>query len=127
MSEPVWLTVELVIAFHDEQLREFGGHEGVRDRKMLESALGRPRNKYTNGETDLAALAATCAYGLARNHPLADGNKRASLLSVVTFLGLNDIKFIANEAEEAIIFRDLAASEVDEDGLTRLIRDNWPA
>ena len=127
MSEPVWLTVELVIAFHDEQLREFGGLEGLRDRAMLESALDRPRNKFAYGETDLAALASSYAYGLARNHPFADGNKRASLLSVVTFLGLNGIEFIADEAQSVIIFRDLAAGEVDEDGLARWIRDNWPA
>lgn len=126
MSEPVWLTVELVIAFHDEQLREFGGLEGLRDRSMLESALDRPRNKWAYGETGLAQLAAAYAYGLARNHPFADGNKRAALLSVFTFLGLNGIDFRADVAEAAVIFRDLAAGEVDEDGLSRWIRDNWP-
>ncbi len=126
MSEPIWLTVELVIAIHDEQLREFGGLEGLRDRSMLESALDRPRNKFAYGETDLAALAAAYAFELARNHPFADGNKRASLLSVVTFLGLNGIEFIADEAEAVIIFRDLAAGEVDEEGLARWITDNWP-
>ena len=126
MSEPVWLSVELVIALHDEQLREFGGLEGLRDRSMLESAIDRPRNKWGYGESDLAKLAAAYAYGLARNHPFADGNKRASLLSVFTFLGLNGIDFRADVAEAAVIFRDLAAGEIDEDGLSRWIRDNWP-
>lgn len=126
MTEPVWLSVELVIAFHDEQLHHFGGAEGLRDRGMLESALDRPRNKWAYGEEDLATLAASYAYGIARNHPFVDGNKRAALLAIVTFLGLNDIDFIAREQDAAIIIRDLAAGEVDEDGLTRWIRDNWP-
>lgn len=126
MSEPTWLTAELVIAFHDEQLREFGGPPGLRDRGMLDSALGRPRNKWAYGETDLAALAAAYAYGTARNHPFVDGNKRAALLAVVTFLGLNDVEFEASEAEAVVAIRDLAAGEISEDGLTRWIRDNWP-
>ena len=126
MIEPIWLSVELVIAFHDEQLREFGGLEGLRDRGMLESAVGRPINKWAYGETDLARLAAAYGYGIARNHPFADGNKRASLLAIVTFLGLNGIDFVADEAEAVVIIRDLAAGETDEDGLARWIRDNWP-
>ncbi len=126
MKEPVWLTAELVIAIHDEQLREFGGPPGLRDRGMLESALGRPQNKWSYGETDLAALAAAYAFGVARNHPFVDGNKRASFLSIITFLGLNGIEFLADEAEAAVIIQDLAAGKVDEDGLTRWIRDNWP-
>lgn len=127
MSEPVWLSAELVIAVHEEQLRTYGGPAGIRDRGMLESALGRAPNKWTYGETDLAALAAAYAYGVARNHPFVDGNKRAALLSLVTFLGLNDIDFVANEAEAVVMILGLAAGDIDEDGLSRWIRDNWPA
>lgn len=126
MSEPVWLTADLAIAIHEEQLRIFGGPPGLRDRGMLESALGRPVNKWSYGESDLAALAASYAFGIARNHPFVDGNKRASLLCLVTFLGLNGIDFAADEAEAVVIIRGLAAGEVDEDGLARWIRDNWP-
>jgi death on curing protein len=126
MSDPVWLSVELVIAFHDEQLREFGGPPGLRDRGMLESALGRPQNKWSYGETDLAALAAEYAYGIARNHPFVDGNKRASLLAIVTFLGLNGIEFEADQGAAVVIIQGLAAGEVDEAGLSRWIRDSWP-
>ncbi len=126
MSEPIWLFPELVIAFHDEQLREFGGPPGIRDRGMLESALDRPKNKWTYGEQDLAKLAAAYAFGIARNHPFVDGNKRASLLSIVTFLGLNGIDFVADNAEAVVIIQGLAAGEIDEDGLSRWIRDNWP-
>jgi death on curing protein len=126
MSEPIWLTVDLVIAFHDEQLKEFGGPSGIRDRSMLESALGRPQNKWNYGEVDLAVLAAAYAYGVAKNHPFVDGNKRAALLSVIVFLGLNGVRFVADNAEAVVMIRDLAAGEVDEDGLSRWIRDNWP-
>jgi death on curing protein len=126
MSEPVWLTSDLVIAFHDEQLKLFGGPSGIRDRSMLESALGRPKNKWSYGEEDLALLAAAYAYGVAKNHPFVDGNKRAALLSVVVFLGLNGVRFLADNAQAVVMIRDLAAGEVDEDGLSRWIRDNWP-
>ena len=126
MSEPVWLSEQLVIAFHDEQLREFGGPVGLRDQTMLGSALGRPQNKWSYGETDLAALAAAYAYGLARNHPFVDGNKRAALLSIIVFLGLNDVEFGASNAEAVVIIQGLAAGEIEEEGLARWIRDNWP-
>lgn len=124
MTEPVWLSAELVIAFHEEQLAEFGGPPGIRDRGMLESALGRPINKWSYGETDLAALAAAYAYGIARNHPFVDGNKRASLLAIVTFLGLNGIDFIVDQAEAVVMIQALASGDVDEGGLTRWIRDS---
>lgn len=127
MSEPIWLFPELVIAFHDEQLREFGGPPGIRDRGMLESALDRPRNKWSYGERDIAALAAAYAFGIAKNHPFVDGNKRAALLSIVTFLGLNGIEFVADNAEAVVVIQGLAAGEIAEEGLARWIRDNWPA
>lgn len=126
MTEPIWLTTELVIALHDEQLRMFGGPPGIRDHGMLESALGRPQNKWTYGETDLAALAAAYAYGIARNHPFVDGNKRAAFLSIITFLGLNDIDFVAPEPEAVVMILGLASGEIEEEGLARWISDNWP-
>ncbi len=127
MSEPVWLFPELVIAVHDEQLREFGGPPGIRDRGMLESALELPRNKWTYGEQDLAALAAAYAFGIARNHPFVDANNRAALLSIITFLGLNGIDFAADNAEAVVIIQGLASGEIAEEGGARWIRDNWPA
>lgn len=127
MSEPVWLTAELVIAIHEEQLRIYGGPPGIRERGMLESALGRAPNKWAHGGTDLAALAAAYAYGIARNHPFVDGNKRASLLSLITFLGLNGIDFVVAEADAAAAILGLAAGDIEEEGLARWIRDNWPA
>lgn len=126
MSRIVWLTSELVQAIHARQLRLFGGPTGLRDEGALESALGRPVNRAAYGEPDLAELAAAYAFGIAKNHPFVDGNKRASLLALVTFLGLNNIEFVADEAQAVVMIRSLAAGEIDEAGLTRWIRDNWP-
>ena len=75
MTEPIWLSPELVIAIHDEQLAEFGGAPGLRDAGALESALARPLNRYHYGNTDLASLAAAYGFGLSRNHAFVDGNK----------------------------------------------------
>ncbi|MCC0805074.1 type II toxin-antitoxin system death-on-curing family toxin [Methylobacterium sp. W2] len=127
MTTVVWLTNDLVQAIHARQLKLFGGPPGLRDEGALESALGRPMNRAAYGEVDLAELAAAYAFGIAKNHPFIDGNKRAALLALVTFLGLNGIDFLADEAEAVVMIRNLAASEIDEDGLTRWIRDNWPA
>lgn len=124
MKEPEWLTADLVIAFHDEQLREFGGPAGIRDEGALESALGRARNRWAYEGGDLPRLAAAYAFGIARNHPFVDGNKRAALLAVITFLGLNDVEFTASEAEAVVMIRDLAAGAIDEDVLSRWIADN---
>jgi death-on-curing protein len=126
MTEPEWLTVEIVIDVHAEQLAIFGGPEGVRDFGMLESALGRPQNKYAYGDSDLASLAAAYAFGIVKNHPFIDGNKRASFAAMIVFLGLNEIDFIVPEAHASAIILALAASEVNEESMTRWIRDNWP-
>ena len=75
MSEPIWLDVREVIDMHAEQLEMFGGPEGIRDQGMLESAIARPLNRWHYGESDLAALAAAYAFGLAKNHPFVDGRQ----------------------------------------------------
>jgi len=126
MTEPVWVSVELVVDLHAEQLALFGGPAGIRDHGLLESALARAPNKYAYGEDDLAALSAAYAFGVARNHPFVDGNKRAAFASMIVFLGLNDIDFLVPEPEATAAILALAAGEVEEEGLTRWIRDNWP-
>lgn len=124
MKEPEWLTADLVIAIHDEQLREFGGPAGIRDEGALESALGRARNRWAYEAADLPRLAAAYGFGIARNHPFVDGNKRAALLAIITFLGLNNVEFTASEAEAVVMIRDLAAGTIDETGLSRWIAGN---
>jgi len=126
MSEPVWVSIDLAIDVHAEQLALFGGPAGIRDRGLLESALMRAPNKYGYGEGDLAALAAAYAFGVARNHPFVDGNKRAAFACLIVFLGLNGVDFLVPEPEATAAILALAAGEVEEEGLTRWIRDNWP-
>jgi death-on-curing protein len=123
----VWLTSDLVQAIHARQLRLFGGSPGLRDEGMLDSALSRPMNRAAYGSIDLAELAAADAFGIAKNHPFIDGNKRAAFLSLITFLGLNGIDFLVEEAEAVVMIRGLAAGEIDEAGMARWIRDNWPS
>jgi len=125
MNEPIWLDVEIMVDLHAEQLALFGGPDGIRDHGMLESALGRPINKFTYGGTDLAALAAAYAFGIARNHPFVDGNKRAAFGAIIVFLGLNDIDFLVPPENATAIILSLAAGEVSEESLTRWIGDNW--
>jgi death-on-curing protein len=125
MSEPFWLTRQMIVAIHDEQLAIHGGASGLRDEGMLESALDRPKNRWAYEQAEFAELAAAFAFGIARNHPFVDGNKRTSLLALYTFLGVNGIDFIVPEAEAAAMILALAAGEVNEEGLTRWIRDNW--
>lgn len=126
MREPIWVSIDLAIDIHSEQLALFGGPAGIRDRGLLESALARAPNKYAYGETDLAVLAAAYAYGVVRNHPFVDGNKRAAFACFLVFLGLNDIDFLVPEPEASAAILALAAGEIDEEVLTRWIRDNWP-
>ena len=127
MSEPIWLDVEEIIDMHAEQLALFGGPEGVRDHGLLESAILRPVNQRHYGQTDMAALAAAYAFGLARNHAFVDGNKRIAFHAMMVFLRSNGIEFAPDPAQATEIILSLAAGEVSEESLTRWIRDNWPA
>jgi death on curing protein len=126
VSEPIWLDILEVTDMHAEQLALFGGADGIRDRGMLESALARPKNQWHYGEKDLAALAGAYAFGLAKNHPFVDGNKRAAFHALVVFLRLNEVDFRPDPAQATAIILALAAGEVSEESLTRWIKDNWP-
>jgi death-on-curing protein len=106
MTEPVWITVEDCLSFHDKVLARFGGAGGVRDAGLLESALARPRHLLAHGTPTLFDLAATYAHGIVRNHPFFDGNKRSGLLAAALFLEANGIRFAA--AEEAAVVQMLA-------------------
>jgi death on curing protein len=126
MTEPEWLDTDIVLDIHAEQLALFGGGDGMRDLGLLDSALARPLNKFAYGESDLAALAAAYAFGIARNHPFVDGNKRAAFGSMIVFLGLNGIDLDVPPQDATAIILEVAAGEIDEDGLARWLRDNWP-
>lgn len=107
--EPTWLTRPLLEALHADQLIEHGGGTGVRDEGLLESALARPRQKWHyEADVDLADLAAAYAFGIAKNHPVVDGNKRAALVAAYTFLAINDYELEASEPETVSIILGMA-------------------
>jgi death on curing protein len=124
MNEPIWLDIDIVLDFHVEQLALFGGADGIRDRGLLESALARPINKFGYGETGLAALAAAYGFGIARNHPFIDGNKRTALASIIVFLGLNGVDLDAPPEAATAMILSLAAGEIAEDVLASWIADH---
>ncbi len=117
-----WIGVEGALAAHAEQLAAHGGPGGVRDEGGLESALARPVNLTAYGDPDAAALAAAYAFGIARNHPFVDGNKRTAAVVSVGFLFLNGLEFAATEADLAVHFQALAAGELQEDELADWFR-----
>jgi death on curing protein len=128
LKEPIWIDQEALIALHGESLSRFGGPEGLRDRGMLESALGRPRNQQAySTEVDLAALAAAYAFGISRNHPFVDGNKRAAFIAMDLFLILNGHELVVEETDAIATFLALAAGDLGEDGLADWIRSNMQA
>lgn len=120
----VWLTLDVILAIHDEQLAEHGGGEGVLDLGLVESAIARPRNLAAYGAPDLPALAAALGFGLARNHSSVDGNKRTAYVAVETFLLLNALELTAGDAECVVAMMDLAAGELPEEGFAAWLRDN---
>lgn len=122
-QEPKWLTLDQVVAIHSRQLRRFGGAPGLRDRAMLESALKRPINKWHYEQAGTAELAASYAFGLAKNHAFVDGNKRIAFMAMVVFLRKNGVPFAPDQAQATAIMLALAAGEVSEQSLTRWITD----
>lgn len=124
MAQIVWLLEETVIAIHQRQISEPGGSEGLRDEGLLASALARPQNvlAYAQPPPDLAALAAAYAYGIARNHPFVDGNKRTALVAARTFLLLNGVNLEANQDEKYLTFLQLAQGTLTEEQLADWIR-----
>lgn len=127
-AEPQWLTRVVIDAIHHDQLSEHGGLLGTRDENLLESALARPRNKWHLSEkVDLPALAAAYAFGLVRNHPYRDGNKRIGFLALVTFLELNGYELDATDADVIAIFVSLAAGNTSEKSLVDWVRTHTSA
>lgn len=123
----VWIDAETARAIHAEQIAEHGGPAGVRDPAGLDSAMARARNLAAYGEPDAAALAAAYAYGIARDHPFVDGNKRTAAVVSETFLMLNGWTLDASDAELVVAFQALAAGELSEaelgDWFREMVRD----
>lgn len=123
----LWMATEVAMAAHGEQLAEHGGAEDVRDAGALDSAMTRPRNLANYGEPDAAALAAAYAFGIARNHPFVDGNKRTAAVVAEAFLVFNGYRLDASDAELVVAFVALAAGELSEDELADWLRERLVA
>lgn len=117
-----WLSQRALVLLHDESLAQHGGSSGLRDEGLLESALSRARNIAAYGTPDVAELAAAYAYGIAKNHPFVDGNKRAAFLAAGVFLRLNGMRLVASQAEATVAMFTLAAGELDEAGFAEWLR-----
>jgi death-on-curing protein len=124
-SQPTWLNRVVVDAIHNDQLREHGGLPGIRDENALESALARPQQKpHYADRIDVPGLAAAYAFGLVRNHPYRDGNKRIGFLTMVTFLGVNGYEFSATDADVVAEILALAEGTVSEEALADWVRQH---
>jgi death-on-curing protein len=114
MKEPVWVRRDVVLAFHERLLAEHGGDAGIRDEGLFESALGRAENLLAHGKPTLFELAASYAFGLTKNHPFIDGNKRIGFATAALFLQLNGVRLGATEVDVVIRTLALAAGEMSE-------------
>lgn len=120
----MWLEPAVLLAVHEEQLTEHGGATGIRDPGLFESALARARHAATYGEPDAATLAAAYGYGLARNHPFVDGNKRTAFVAIELFLALNGFELHAPDVDCVLALLAVAAGTMSEDDLAAWIRAN---
>jgi death on curing protein len=122
MKKWVWIDPSVILAVHDEQIAEHGGSAGLRDRRLLESALARPLDRAAYGKPDHADLAACYGIGIAKNHPFVDGDKRTAFVAVELFLTLNGWKLSASDADAVIAMLAVAAGKIDETGFAEWIR-----
>ncbi len=127
MSEPVWLLRSVIDAVHDAQLAEHGGAAGLRDEGALDSALARPINLHAYGQSDIFRLAAAYAFGIVRNHPFVDGNKRTAFLAAYVFLRVNGHQLEADEISAATAVLALASGESSEDEFSEWLKANCRA
>ena len=123
MSEWKWLSRQAIEIIHREQLLEHGGLPGLKDENALEAALARPKHKAAYGEPNLFELAAAYVFGIARNHPFADGNKRTSFLSAYVFLRIHGFQIEAEQGQIIAFMQEVAAGNVDETGIAAFLKD----
>ena len=124
-AEPRWLSKAALLLLHEESLATFGGASGLRDEGLLDSALARPLNTHSyNPDSTTADLAASYAFGLAKNHALVDGNKRVAFLSMGMFLAINGRKLVADQVDAIQTMLAVAAGNLDERGLSAWIHKN---
>ena len=124
MKEPVWVLREVVLMAHEQSLAQFGGSAGVRDAGLIDSALGKPQNLFAYGKPNLFELAASYAFGLVKNHPFIDGNKRTGFVVAVVFLKCNGWRLEASEVDATVRTLALAAGEMSESAYAEWLKAN---
>ena len=124
MNEPLWISEEIVRVIHQDQIRQHGGSLGVRDENLLSASLARPRHLFAYSEPDLFQLAAAYGYGLAKNHPFIDGNKRTAFMVMYVFLGLNRYFIDVPEMEVVQIMEGLVTNQETQESLAQWLRQN---
>ena len=120
----VWIPKAIIVAVHDEQLAEHSGLRGIRDEGLLDSALARPQQLANYSNPDFADLAVSYGYGLARNHPFLDGNKRTAFVAALLFLILNGYRLQAGDADKVMIMLKVATGEISESDFADWLREN---
>ena len=125
VREPKWVTEDIIVAVHTDQVKEHGGSHGLRDANALASALARPANKFQyQKDIDIFDLAAAYGFGLCKNHPFVDGNKRVSFQSMYIFLGINGFRLAASEESVVEVMLSLATGGTNESRLSEWLRAN---
>lgn len=123
-QEPVWISEKIVLAIHDDQLAQHGGSAGVRDENLLGASLARPKHLLTYGKPSIFDLAAAHGYGLAKNHPFVDGNKRTAFMVMYTFLGLNNYWLDVLEPEVVLKIENLSVNEENQESIAQWLEAN---
>ncbi|MDJ0533904.1 MAG: type II toxin-antitoxin system death-on-curing family toxin [Xenococcaceae cyanobacterium MO_207.B15] len=124
MQEPTWVTEKIVLAIHEDQLAQHGGSPGIRDKNLLGASLARPKHLFTYGNPTIFDLAAAYGYGLAKNHPFLDGNKRTAFMVMYTFLGLNNYWLEVAETEVVVKMESLTMDTENQESIALWLKDN---
>ena len=124
MSKPIWIELETIIKIHDRQLSEHGGLSGVRDEKLLASALARPQNLHSYDKANMFEMSASLAHGIVKNHPFIDGNKRTAYVACRLLLELNSYRLVASTTDKIKAMLDLAAGELSQEEFAKWLEVN---
>jgi death-on-curing protein len=124
VNELLWISEAIVRVIHQDQIQQHGGSLGVRDENLLSASLARPRHLFAYGQPDLFDLAAAYGYGLAKNHPFIDGNKRTAFMAMYVFLGLNGYLLEVPEIEVVQMMEGLATDQENQESLAQWLRKN---
>lgn len=124
MSEPFWISEDIAIAIHADQIAQHGGSMGIRDENLLSASLARPRHLFTYGKPTIFDLAAAYGYGLAKNHPFIDANKRTAFAVMATFLEVNGYSFDVPEMHVVVMIERLATDQENQDAIAKWLEEN---